>query len=63
MEEHQIGEYKYDMQVPDFNSVVGEKRKQHGRNDYLGVDDIKNNEYFQSMDWYEIDYDLMYVPE
>jgi len=27
------------------------------------VDDIKNNEYFQSMDWYEIDYDLMYVPE
>ena len=27
MEEHQIGEYKYDMQVPDFNSVVGEKKK------------------------------------
>lgn len=22
----------------------------------MGVDDIKNNEYFQSMDWYEIDY-------
>lgn len=27
MEEHQIGEYKYDMQVPDFKSVVGEKKK------------------------------------
>ena len=27
MEEHQIGEYKYDMQVPDFKSVVGDKKK------------------------------------
>lgn len=27
VEEHQIGEYKYDMQVPDFKSVAGERKK------------------------------------
>lgn len=36
MEEHQIGEYKYDMQVPDFKSVVGEKKKTTWRERLFG---------------------------
>ena len=36
MEEHQIGEYKYDMQVPDLNNISTNSTRPHGGENFSG---------------------------